>query len=69
VAIFAKIDKGKRRRIARAPVSIDRGGTKTVKLKVNRRAFRVLGRRGRLKAKVRARANGRSASKTVSLKR
>ncbi len=69
VVLFAKIDSGKRRRIARTALRVPRGKKRTVALKLNRRSFRVLTRRGSLKAKLRARANGSTAKKQVKLRR
>ncbi|MEJ7892950.1 MAG: reprolysin-like metallopeptidase [Solirubrobacteraceae bacterium] len=67
--LFAKIDGGRQRRIARTRISVPRGTTRKVTLKLSVRAFRALNRRGKLKTTARVRANGGVARKQVQLRR
>jgi hypothetical protein len=68
VALFAKIDDGPRRRIGKRAVSVPRGKARTITVRINRRAFRRMTSAGRLRAKARVRANGRSDRRTVVLR-
>jgi len=69
VGLFAKIDGGRQRRIARARISVTRDTTRKVALRLNARAIRVLNRKGKLKARLRARTDGGVSAKQVTLRR
>ena len=67
VRLYAKLDR--KRRVGRKRFSVTRGFTRTVRVRLNRPAFRKLAQRRRLRATVRATVKGRQAIKKVILVR